>query len=184
MKHSRQLSKQLQTWVRQATDGDKEAENHLCRHFIDRYKSYFQRRGYSQQDVDDASQEAAISLLSALRAGRIDSATAISSYFFSAFKFQIWRSQRITKRYATNTEWEKRQFSVQGCFEKIASIEKIKNVKKAIAQLKKERDRQLLTRRFFNDETIDQLCEEFQMARPHFYRVLHRARNRLNALMA
>lgn len=184
MKGSQRSAEQLRTLASQARAGDKDSENQLCSHFMLCYKGYFQRQGYSQQDIDDASQEAVISLLSALRNGRIESDSALNSYFFSAMKFQVWRTQRISKRYATNMEWEQRQFSVQGCFEKIASIERIKNVKKAIGQLKKERDRQLLTRRFFNDETIEQLCEDFDMARPHFYRVLHRARNRLNLLLA
>ena len=175
----------LETWALEVSKGCKRAESLLCNYLLNRYKSHFCSQGYSIQLVEDATQEALISILDALRNDRLKSHSLVSSYFYTSLKYQLWNSKRNIQRFTPLNHMSEQvnDNEVDELLEGFSNQEKINSVYQSIMRLNRRRDRELLLRRFFEEEGIDSLCEDFEMPKPHFYRVLHRARNRLSALM-
>lgn len=56
-------------------------------------------------------------------------------------------------------------------------------VRKLLAELEPERDREILFRYFIAEHGKDEICADFDLSSLHFNRVLHRARQRLKDLL-
>lgn len=168
-------------WAKQASDGDRHSERQLCQFLLERYKNYFIQQGYSVFAIEDATQEALISLIKSLRKKTIKDHGSINSYFHTAIKYQLWSYRR--GRRLVNIDELPDESTSPDCFEQISNQEKLEHVAKSLPLLRKKRDRELITRHFFEEESIDSICGDFEMPKKHFYRVLYRARNRLSALM-
>ena len=61
--------------------------------------------------------------------------------------------------------------------------DKITHVKKVIAELKIQRDKDILTKFYFDENSKKSICKELDLSTEHFDRVLYRAKERLKHLM-
>lgn len=62
--------------------------------------------------------------------------------------------------------------------------DKISYVKKVIAELKIQRDKDILTKFYFDEESKVSICSKLDLSTEHFDRVLYRAKDRLKQLIA
>lgn len=170
--------------VRMVAEGDHNAESQICRFFLNRYKTYFLKKGYPLAAVEDAIQEAMISLIAILRRDGLINYSAASTYFVNSVKYQLWQHARNASKYSEFNEQSNLLATEPDCFEKVKLQRELTMVVKAIEKLKHERDRQILLRRFIQSQSIEQICRDFSLERNHFYRVLYRARHRLSQLVA
>ena len=68
-------------------------------------------------------------------------------------------------------------------YDTVESEDMARAVRRVIAGMKVERDRELLWRHYVKDDSKERLCAEFALSAEHFDRVLHRARQRLKELL-
>lgn len=180
-----QLADQLREWMDAIFSGNKAAENELCSHLYQRFDRYFLSKGFAASAIEDATQEALLSLLDALRKGNIDDSNAIEGYFFTSVKYQLWHSCKKAKRYIPMEDnvIQLHTHPQANCADQVETMKELEHVVRSMNRLRVARDKEILVRAFFQEEAIDTICEEYDFHRDHYYRVLHRARNRLQKLI-
>lgn len=181
-KSQRQFS--ISDLVRMSAAGNCYAEKQICLHFLNRYKTYFLKRGYALSAIEDAIQEAMISLINVLRRDGLDNPSAASSYFVNSVRYQLWQHNRNSAKHCEFNEQSGYLTDEPDCFERVMSQKQLEAVISAIENLSHERDKQILIRRFIESQSIEKICNDFALKRNHFYRVLYRARQRLSQLVA
>lgn len=174
--------RQLRTRI---SKGDSVAEQQLCEYLNGRFNRLFLSKGYHLSAIEDANQEALIALLNALREGRIEDDSSIEGYLYTAMKYQLWRSIKKTQRYTSlfDNLHHLESDIVVDCAERVEKQQHLERVVHSIGRLKTRRDQEILLRTFFREDGIVSICEHLSLQRSHYYRVLHRARNRLTQLL-
>jgi RNA polymerase sigma-70 factor (ECF subfamily) len=132
--------------------------------------------------VDDLVQDVLAGVIERLRAGAIRDATALPGYVQAAAV------------YATNAEYRQRRPTLN-----VAAIEQLPDaenpstqlaatqlaemLRALLAEMPVERDREILTRFYLQEEDRDQVCRSLGIDPGHFHRVTFRARERFRTLL-
>jgi len=96
----------FQQWILGVKNGDCNSENCLSSFLYKRYRYHFSGQGYRQEDIEDALQEALISLILSLRQNRLRCEEAIRGYFLKSVKYLIWKFQKNRLRFVPIEEGE------------------------------------------------------------------------------
>jgi RNA polymerase sigma-70 factor (ECF subfamily) len=169
--------------VARIAGGDHGAEAEFVRRF-ERGVRVLVRRHCRPGDpvVDDLVQDVLAGVIERLRAGAIRDATALPGYVQAAAV------------YATNAEYRQRRPMLN-----VAAIEQLADgenpstrlatsqlaemLRTLLAEMPVERDREILTRFYLQEEDRDQVCRSLGIDPGHFHRVTFRARERFRALL-
>jgi len=177
------INDQVVLWAEKIANGDLDSEKRICEHFLNRYKSNFLQQGYSIHPFEDASQDALISLIETLRNRGLKQLASINGYFHTCVKYRLWHFRKKLRRTESLDSCAAIAQDEPDCIEYLSTRRELDLVVERLALLTKKRDREILIKRFFEEQSIESICSELNLTKQHFYRVLHRARKRLLALM-
>jgi len=173
------ISRQL---VERIRVGDRTAETELWHKYSKSLMFILKRTGDATL-AQDALQECFRIALVQLRTGSIDNPDAVSSYLRSIALHVLSNLCRVRGGPHDDVALENLVADERSDPLNVThSVQLRKIIGQLIAELKVERDRQLLWRHYVLDHAKDLLCRDLDLSAEHFDRVLHRARIRLRTL--
>jgi RNA polymerase sigma-70 factor (ECF subfamily) len=166
--------------------GEKTAEQELVEKY---WKSLFFIINRQAQDKDlaqDITQEAFVVVICKAREGKIENPQSLSAFVRQVgINLLIGNYRKEARRKTDSDEHIDVLFpELTDSLSKKLSNEKLTQiVKQVMNELPTERDKDLLYRYFVYGQNKQQICDEFELTRAHFDRVLHRARSRLKQIL-
>lgn len=166
--------------------GDRSAEDELVRRQARTLRFIVARRGAPRDLVDDIVQETFRIALPKLRAGEIRDGDALPG-FLHGIAMNVLTAERRRERPVIGTEADlalehsadaSPNRSPDRAFSRLALVE---TVRRLIAGLSVERDRELILRHYVFEHDKADICRDLGLSAEHFDRVLYRARERLRA---
>jgi RNA polymerase sigma-70 factor, ECF subfamily len=148
-------------------------------------RALIRRRVQDPQLAADILQDAAVTTLEKLRAGKVAQPSGIGGYLYRVALNHL-RNYRRKDRTATSSSSELESLPGDGDITDVASIDRgrwAKAARSMLEELPAPRDRELLVRFYLNDECKESICSSLGLSDEHFHRVLFRARNRFRALL-
>jgi len=171
--------------VTRIRDGDRRAEAEL----VERYSrgvSLIIRRAVGQAAAaEDLSQETFRLALEKIRRGEVREPEKLSGFVCALARNLVIEHFRRAAREARRAGPEVTEAlpaAAPGPLEEVLRKEKAAAVRQVIAELKSERDRQLLFRFYIAEEEKGRICEDLDLTALHFNQVLFRARARFKEL--
>jgi RNA polymerase sigma-70 factor, ECF subfamily len=166
-------------------DGDRTAEAQL----FNRYRRgvvLMLRRRIDPSLAEDLAHDALTEALRILRSRKLDAPEQLSA-FIHAIAQNLVRNhsrKRIRQRTDPDTEAVEAVLDSSRDPEVIAARASLAAaVRKLLAALPIERDREVLIRFYLDEHNKPDICRDLQISQDHFDRVIHRARQRLRALI-
>lgn len=171
--------------VTRIRDGDRRAEAEL----VERYSrgvSLIIRRAVGQAAAaEDLSQETFRLALEKIRRGEVREPEKLSGFVCALARNLVIEHFRRAAREARRAGPEVTEAlpaAAPSPLEEVLRKEKAAAVRQVIAELKSERDRQVLFRFYIAEEEKGRICEDLDLTTLHFDRVLFRARARFKEL--
>lgn len=172
--------------VRRILAGEAKAETEL----VDRYRDglYFLLKRWTRdpETAEDLCQDTLRLALEKIRKGEVREPDRLPAYLRSLAKnlsTQLYRrsSERTDLRQdlAPGEELPDRQ---PGALTSLLQEEKARLAREVLQNLGSDRDRQVLLRYYLSEERPESICSDLGLTSEHFYRVLHRARQRYRRL--
>jgi RNA polymerase sigma-70 factor (ECF subfamily) len=165
--------------------GDRKAEAELIARYSPVLQHLLLRWSRDPATAEDLVQETLGLALAKIRAGEVRQPESLGAFLHSLARNQCTqlyrRSANRTDRHEPLDEIrlpEARPGQLTGLLER----EKISLIRRVLAELRPERDRQVLFRYYIAEERAEPICADLGLTAEHFYRVLHRARQRYKAL--
>lgn len=176
---ARELANRIRT-------GDAGAERELYVRYARGLRFLVRQRDHDDQLAQDVVQDCFRIALQQLRGGRLENPDALAG-FLRGITLNLLSEYRRAGRHGTQAELDENahELSVDestGPLEVTTRTERRTLIRRLIAELPVERDRQLLWRYYVLDHDKPAVCSALNLAPDHFDRVLHRARNRFRAL--
>jgi RNA polymerase sigma-70 factor (ECF subfamily) len=162
--------------------GNQTAESELISRFWRGLVFVLNRQCKDHCLAEDLAQDALIIVIQKARAGQIQSARGLSSFVRQTGINLLVNQKRKETRHKTDTN---------DCIDHLfpsdssSSLQQIENeqVKKividVIQELGQQRDRDIIIQTFVHDQPKDVVCENLDLSKDHFDKVLFRARERL-----
>ena len=171
--------------VHRIAAGDREAEAELIARYSPTLQHLLRRWSRDPATAEDLVQETLGLALRKIRDGEMRQPESLGAFLHSLARNQCTqlyrRTENRTDRQAPLDEVrlpEARPGQLAGLLQR----EKIGLIRRVLAELQPERDRQVLYRYYIAEERAESICATFGLTAEHFYRVLHRARQRYKAL--
>lgn len=165
--------------------GDVAAEGELYQHFSRGLHFFLKRQGRTPEEAEDLHQETFRIVLERLREKGVDDPAALGG-FIRGVALQLtraeWRKKERRKTDFDSEALEREADDRPGPVPKILERERAALVRRTIAELPVERDRQLLYRFYVAEESREEICADLDLDAAHFHRVLYRARLRFKEL--
>jgi len=172
--------------VRRIVSGDPAAEAELVQRF-DRALSFLLRR-LTRDDAaaEDLYQETFRLVIEKVRRGELREAERLPGFvssmarnlFLGSARRDVRRRQRHEDPEAAETAPDPAPGQLAG----LLARERAATVRQVLAELKNERDREILSRYYIADQDKEAICRDLQLSDLHFNRVLFRARQRYKEL--
>lgn len=143
------------------------------------------RRVRDPQLAADILQDAALTALEKLRAGKIADPRSIGGYVFRV-ALNHWRNYRRKDRTSVSSSADLESLPDGDEIPDMTGIGREQwaaAVRLALKELPTARDRDLLERFYLNDESKDAICASLGLSDAHFNRVIFRARNRFRRVL-
>jgi RNA polymerase sigma-70 factor (ECF subfamily) len=173
--------------VRRIVSGDPAAEAELVQRFS-RVTSFLLRR-LTRDDAaaEDLYQETFRLVIEKVRLGELREAERlpgfVSSMARNLFLGSVRRDVRRRQRHEDDPEAaEAAPDPAPGQLAGLLARERAATVRRVLAELKNERDREILSRYYIADQDKEAICRDLQLSDLHFNRVLFRARQRYKEL--
>lgn len=166
--------------------GDRRAENDFVRQFTPGLLTLLRVRCSDRELCRDLVQDTLATVLIRLRREPLDEPEAVAGFLRGTALNLLANALRRSEHRLTRSDedWIAQVADESsGPYETLESEDMVSVVRELIADLKVERDRELLWRHYVHDEPKERLCAAFDLAPEHFDRVLHRARARLRELL-
>ncbi len=129
--------------------------------------------------VDDLSQETFALVLRKIRAGEVRQPERLAGFVSSlARNLAIEQFRRAGARRTSGMPDEDLASTAPSPLEVLLRTERAAAVRKVLAELPSERDRQVLLRFYLAEEEKDAICRDLGLSSLHFNRVVFRARER------
>jgi RNA polymerase sigma-70 factor, ECF subfamily len=165
--------------VRRILGGDAGAEAELVRRFRRGVSVVLQRSGAESPAADDLSQEAFALALRKIRAGEVRQPERLAGFLCSlARNLAIEHFRRVGARRSAGPPDENLPSAAASPLEELLQTERAATVRKVLAELPSDRDRQVLFRFYLAEEDKDVICKDLGLTSLHFNRVVFRARER------
>lgn len=168
--------------------GDTSAEHELYLRYARGLRFLVRQRGHDDQLAQDIVQDCFRIALQQLRGGRLENPDALAG-FLRGIALNLLSEYRRAGRHGSQSEFDEGASDLPvdestGPLEVTTRSERRTLIRRLIAELPVERDRQLLWRYYVLDQDKPAVCAALNLTPDHFDRVLHRAKNRFRALAA
>lgn len=170
--------------------GDRQAEQLLVARLFPAVGLMCRRRFGNTADADDAQQQALEIVLRKLRAGGVSNVEAILGYLATTVQNLKSSAQRMQRKHPTDSLPDGEQLDhVAGSghhesAERSTERAQVGDVMRNIMQdIPNPRDRVVLYRRYLLEQDKDEICGALGLDNRHFDRVIHRAKQRLRAVL-
>lgn len=172
--------------VRRILSGEPEAETELVQRFSRALKFLLGRLTRDEAAAEDLYQETFRLVIEKVRRGELREAERlpgfVSSLARNLFLGSVRRGGRRQKWEGDPEATEAAPDPAPGQLEKLLARERSALVRQVLAELKNDRDREILSRYYIADQDKDVICRDLELSDLHFNRVLFRARQRYKEL--
>jgi len=172
--------------VRRILSGDPAAESELVARFSRALTFLLRRLTRDEAAAEDLYQETFRLVIEKVRQGELREAERlpgfVSSMARNLFLGSVRRAGRRQKWQGDPEAAETAPDPAQGQLQKLLAQERARRVRQVLAELKNDRDREILSRYYIADQDKEVICRDLQLSDPHFHRVLFRARQRYKEL--
>jgi RNA polymerase sigma-70 factor (ECF subfamily) len=167
--------------------GDEAAESELVERYSRGVLFLLQRLTRDPALAEDLHQETFLVVLGRLRDAGLEQPERLVG-FLRATARNLWTGQqRKIARRATDSDSEGVERATAdergGQLRHVLGRERARAVRRALSELRTDRDRQILYRFYLLEETKETICADLDLSDLHFNRVLHRARQRLGEIL-
>lgn len=172
--------------VHRIVSGDPAAEAELVRRFSRALTFLLQRLTRDEAAAEDLYQETFRLVIEKVRGGELREAERlpgfVSSMARNLFLASVRRSGRRQKWHGDAETTETAPDPAPGQLTRLLAQERAAAVRQVLAELKNDRDREILSRYYIADEPKEDICHDLELSDLHFNRVLFRARQRYKEL--
>lgn len=172
--------------VRRILSGDPSAEAELVQRFSRALTFLSRRLARDEAAAEDLYQETFRLVIEKIRRGELREAERlpgfVSSMARNLFLGSARRGSRREKWHGDPEATETAPDPAPGQLQKLLAQERAALVRQVLAELKNDRDREILSRYYIADQDKDVICRDLDLSDLHFNRVLFRARQRYKEL--
>jgi len=172
--------------VRRIVSGDPAAEAELVQRFSRALSFLLRRLARDEAAAEDLYQETFRLVIEKVRGGELREPERlpgfVSSMARNLFLGSVRRSGRRQKWHGDPEATEIAPDPAPGQLAKLLAQERAATVRHVLAELRNDRDREILSRYYIADENKEDICRDFDLSDLHFNRVLFRARQRYKEL--
>lgn len=172
--------------VHRIVSGDPAAEAELVRRFSRALTFLLKRLTRDETAADDLYQETFRLVIEKVRGGELREAEKlpgfVSSMARNLFLGSVRRSGRRQKWHGDAEAAETAPDPAPGQLTRLLAQERAATVRRVLAELGNDRDREILSRYYIADEAKEDICRDLELSDLHFNRVLFRARQRYKEL--
>jgi len=176
--------------VRRIQAGDPAAESELVARFSHGLLLMLRRLAQNPALADDLHQETLALVLGKIRRGEVREAEKLSGFIRSTARNLFIADRRKEARYRAFDEGEEEglrplpELADRGPapLERVLADEEARQVLRLLAELRFDRDRQLLLRFYLSDDSKEEICADLDIEPERFNKVLFHARERLREL--
>ncbi len=184
--HPRPGADPMADLVRRILSGEPEAETELVQRFSRALKFLLGRLTRDEAAAEDLYQETFRLVIEKVRRGELREAERlpgfVSSLARNLFLGSVRRGGRRQKWEGDPEATETAPDPAPGQLQKLLARERSALVRQVLAELKNDRDREILSRYYIADQDKDVICRDLELSDLHFNRVLFRARQRYKEL--
>lgn len=172
--------------VHRIVAGDRRAEGELVARYGEGLRFVAQRWVRDAATAEDLCQETFRLALTKIRGGEVREPGQIVAFLRSLAKnlsTQLYRRAEHRRTVAGEPETlDRLPDPGHGPLAELLDRETRQRVRKVLAELGTERDREVLYRFYIAEQSSERICADLQLPAEHLYRVLHRARARYRKL--
>jgi RNA polymerase sigma-70 factor (ECF subfamily) len=172
--------------VRRIAARDEAAENQLVQRYQRGLRYFLRHLGAPPELAEDLAQETFQIALERLRRESLTNPAGLSAFLRGTARNLLMNERRKTWRRRTEADGDELDQAVAPAPSPLQAVlqdEEAAVVRRMIAELPTERDRQLLLRFYVGEEDKASLCADLGVDSLHFNRVLFRARQRFKDLL-
>ena len=172
------------TLVARIQAGERQAEDELVERYSRGVSIIIRRAASDPAAVDDIHQETFRIALQKIRKGDIQEPAKLSGFICSLARNLVIDHFRRASRFGGEDleSVEPLKDPRPSQLDQLLEEEKLKIVRKVLADLASDRDQQMLYRFYIAEEDKDRICRDLGLTSLHFNRVLFRARERYKEL--
>ncbi|HEX3526726.1 MAG TPA: RNA polymerase sigma factor [Thermoanaerobaculia bacterium] len=177
---------QITDLVHRIVSGDPTAEAELVQRFSRALTFLLRRLTRDEAAAEDLYQETFRLVIEKIRRGELREPARLPGFVSSMARNLFIGSTRTGSR---RRKWhgdaeatETAPDPAPGQLAKLLAQERAATVRRVLAELKNDRDREILSRYYIADENKEDICRDFALTDLHFNRVLFRARQRYKEL--
>ena len=170
--------------VRRICAGDAGAESELVSRYCRGVTILIRRASRDASAVDDLYQQTFQIALEKIRRGDLREPERLSGFICSLARNLVIDHFRraAAHRFPGPVEGSRAADPAPGPLDSLLRVEKASIVRRVLAELPSERDREILFRFYIAEDEKDSICRDLGLASLHFNRVLFRARERYREL--
>ncbi|HEX4496308.1 MAG TPA: RNA polymerase sigma factor [Thermoanaerobaculia bacterium] len=172
--------------VRRIVAGNPSAEAELVQRFSRAVSFLLRRLAREETVVEDLYQETFRLVIEKVRAGELREAERlpgfVSAMARNLFLGSVRRGGRRQKWQGDAEAAEAAPDPAPGQLSRLLAQERATIVRRVLAELKNDRDREILSRYYIVDQDKEEICRDLDLSDLHFNRVLFRARQRYREL--
>lgn len=172
--------------VQRILSGDRTAEGELVQRFSRALRFLLLRLTRDEAAAEDLYQETFRLVIEKVRRGELREAERLPGFVSgmarNLFLGSVRRGVRRGKWHADSEATETAPDPAPGQLQRLLARERAALVRQVLAELKNDRDREILTRYYIADEDKDVIRRDLELSDLHFNRVLFRARQRYKEL--
>ena len=162
--------------------GETSAENMLAATFHAPLITFLNRLTRDWARAEDLTHDTLIIILQKLRKETLEDPARLPAYIYQTARYvHLGWIRKQDNRQLPLTEPDAISHSDATIEDRYIQKRETLDVRKRVLGLRMVRDREILLRRFFADETKPETCEALHLTHQHYDRVLSRARKRLCA---
>jgi len=181
---------EVATLVRRIQAGDPAAESELVARFSRGLLLMLRRLVQNPALADDLHQETFALVLGKIRGGEVREPEKLAAFIRSTARNLFIADRRKEARYRAFDDGEEEgphtvpalADRAPAPLERVLAEEEARQVQRLLAELRFDRDRQLLLRFYLSDDSKEEICADLEIEPQRFHQVLFHARERLREL--
>ncbi|XOV90563.1 MAG: RNA polymerase sigma factor [Pseudomonadota bacterium] len=157
-------------------------EHDLVHEYRDKLVRMLTRLTRNPDRAEDLAQETLMVVIDGLRKGSIQKLDSLPAFMFSTARYlHIGWLRKLENKIELQESLEELPSQSGDASLEIENEELREYIANCINQLSMPRDRELLVRRYINDQSKPEICNALDLTENHYDRVMSRARQRLKA---
>lgn len=188
-RHHAAPAPELSALAARIQSGDGNAENELLSRFVVGTRVLLRRHAQGAPIlVDDLAQDVLSAVLEQLRKGGLRDTDALPAYIRTSALHRLHAELRSLQKTrisheAVDSDDPRLVAEDRAPGDELDAARKAKQVRELMNSLPIERDRELLRRFYFEEESSESICGALDIDSDHFRRVMHRARGRFREIL-